>query len=81
MYHKVTYIDDVEREFQCSGLVAATKSNISINQLIELSQYWIGKNSGRKIGAAGDLVNTYAGAIIETMLYDLAKNIRYVCYT
>ena len=32
-------------------------------------------------GSAGDLVNTYAGAVLGTMLDDLAKIIRYVCYT
>ena len=32
--HKVTYVDDIEKDYQCSGFVASAKSNISINQLI-----------------------------------------------
>ena len=31
-------------------------------------------------GSAGDLVNTYAGAVLGTMLDDLAKSICHVCY-
>ena len=32
--YKGTYFDDIEKNYQCYGLVAATKTNISINQLI-----------------------------------------------
>ena len=70
---KGTYVDIVEKYYQCSALVAATKSNISINKLIELSQCWIDKLSGRTIRAFGDLVNTYAGAVLGTVLDDLGK--------
>ena len=31
-------------------------------------------------GSAGDLVNTYAGAVLGTMLDDLANSIYHVCY-
>ena len=75
---KGTYVDDVENYYRCSGVVAATKINISINQLLELSQCWINKMSGRILGADGDLVNTYVGAVFGTMLDDIAKIIRYV---
>ena len=78
---KVTYVDDTEKDYGCSGLVATAKRNVSINQLIEPSQCWIDKIPGRTIGTAGDLVNTYAGAVLGTMLDDFAKIIRYVCYT
>ena len=68
---KGTSVDDVEKYYQYSGLVSAGKIDISINQLIELSQYWIDKYSGRTIGAAGYLVNKYYGVIYGTMLDDL----------
>ena len=77
---KWTYVDDIEKYYQCSGLVADTKSNIYINQLIEISQCWIDKLSGRTVGASGDLVNTYASAILGNVLDDLAKIICCVCY-
>ena len=51
-----------------------SKNNISINQLIEISQCWIDKLSGRMIGADGDLVNTYAGAVLGNILDDIEKS-------
>ena len=36
--HKETSVDDIEKDYQKYGLVAAAKSNIYTNQLIELSQ-------------------------------------------
>ena len=33
---KVTYVHDVENYWRCSGIVASSKSNIYINQLIEI---------------------------------------------
>ena len=82
---KGTYVDDVEKDYQFSGLVAAAKSNIYINQLIDISQCWIYKLSGRTIGAAGDLVNTYESAVMElfwmilnfvVVMYDIQNKIQ-----
>ena len=77
---KGTSIDDIENYYRCSDLVSAKKINISNTQLIDLSLCWIEEMYGRMIGAAGDLVNTYADAVLGAMLDDIAKNIRYVCY-
>ena len=51
------------------------KNNNYINQLIELSQCWIDMFSGRMIVAAGDLVNTYDGDDLGTMLDDIEKSL------
>ena len=72
---KGIYVDDVLKDYRCYVLVASAKSIISINQLIELSQCWLDKLSGGTIGAARDLVNTYDGTVLGTMLDDLAKKI------
>ena len=72
---KGIYVDDVLKDYWCYVLVASSKSIISINQLIELSQCWLDKLSGGKIGAARDLVNTYDGTVLGTMLDDLAIKI------
>ena len=44
-----------------------------MNKLISISQCWTEKIPGKTIGASGDLVNTYAGDDIGTMLDDLKK--------
>ena len=80
-HQKGIFVDGFEKDCQFSSLVGAAKSNISINQLIEISCCLIDKLPGRMIGAAGDLVNTCSGAVLGTMLDDFAKIIRYVCYT
>ena len=51
-----------------------------MNKLIELSQCSIYNISGRTIGATGDLVNADASSVLGTMLDDIEKLIRYVCY-
>ena len=61
---KGIYVDDVLKDYRCYVLVASAKSIISINQLIELSQFWLDKLSGGTIGAARDLVNTYDGTVL-----------------
>ena len=37
--HEGTYVGDFEKYYRCSGLLTSAKINISINQLIEPSQY------------------------------------------
>ena len=79
-HQKGIFVDGFEKDCQFSSLVGAAKSNISINQLIEISWCWIDKLSGRMIGAAGDLVNTCDDAVLWTILDYLLKIICYVCY-
>ena len=77
---KGTSVYYIEKDYPFSILVAASKSNTSINQLIEISQCWTEFFSSRTIVDAGDLLNTYAGAVIGTMLDYLAKIVHYGCY-
>ena len=79
-HQKGISVDDCEKDYRFSSLVDAAKSNISINQLIEISCCLIDKLPGRMIGAAGDLVNTCDDAVLWTILDYLVKNICYVCY-
>ena len=72
-HQKGIYVDDCEKDYRFSSLVDAAKSNISINQFIEIFWCWIDKLSGRMIGAAGDLVNTFDGAVLWNILDYLVK--------
>ena len=51
---KGTSVYYIEKDYQISNLVAASKSNTSINQLIEISQCWTEKLSSRTIVDAGE---------------------------